>query len=595
MNFNVFSLKKLKTLLLLSCIAQTPVYAATALFDKGFETGNLSGLKCSGNCPTVIKSPTANGNYAAKFALTRSMSTPYRTEAVLKQKIGFEFGQEYWVGLSYRFEDWAKDSSADSAPFQMHTTPSSWTHECDLGSAASTAPFLMATKDGKSKFIYYGNRVLWEEPLETKKWKNVVIHFKITSNRQGFVEAWVDGVKRGRYDGLLSPKTDKCGKPMLPPYFKIGVYKWDWKAGRPQTDSNRRELLLDNFKIATGSNGFDMVKASGQAGNTSTDATSQPADSGSSSTTTTTTSTTPGISNIQVNTTENTATVTWVTNKNMNSIVKYGLDSSYGAGAKNNALVTNHRITLDNLATGTTYHYKLVSRESNGTTIRSQDLTFTTTEESSGDMLAHWLMDIADGSTVADLSGNNHVGKLVNGAYMTNYSGIRLDGVNDYMNVGALNIPGNEVTVTGWFRSEDLANCPYFDCRILSKATGTAEQDHYLMLSTAKIGTKVRVRFRLKTQGITETLEANSGDIVDNIWYHVAAVYNGSTMRLYLNGNEVGSMAKTGNINANDNAALWIGGNPPDAFARPWKGKIEDVRIYGYALTKGEVANLVNE
>ena len=61
------------------------------------------------------------------------------------------------------------------------------------------------------------------------------------------------------------------------------------------------------------------------------------------------------------------------------------------------------------------------------------------------------------------------------------------------------------------------------------------------MLSTIRDGSLTRLRFRLRTNGNTSTLIAGGGAIVENQWMHVAAVYDGAFMRLYLDGIEVGA------------------------------------------------------
>lgn len=583
----LFTLNKLRTFALLSCLfMHASLQAATLLYENGFETGNLTGLKCSGNCPTVVKSPVANGKYAGKFTLTRAMRISHRTEATLKQKVTYEFGKEYWLGLSYRYENWATDYRPDSAPFQMHTTPSSWTQACDLGSAASTAPFLMITKNGRSKFQYYGNRTLWEEPVTQKKWKHLVIHFKISKNNDGFVEIWIDGVKRGRYQGALSPRLDGCGKPVLPPYFKMGVYKWDWQTEK--TDADRRELLLDNLKIATGANGFSLVSTAVSAKSSS----SQTANELTSSNTNTDDNSLT-IQDVQVETTEDTATITWKTNKVSDSLVNYGLNKKYGSKAYNKSMVTSHKIKLTNLAKGTLYNYKIQSVFRNGDTESSANLTFTTDVKTQEDLVAYWPMD--NGSkTTPDISGNGYTARLINGASLVSDGGISFDGKNDYVDAGRLNVAGNALTIAGWFVIDDLSQCPHLDCRIISKATGTAESRHYFMISTVEAGANPRLRFRLKTNGNTSTLVAQSS-VPSNRWVHVAAVYNGSTMQLYQDGKQVGSMVKKGNITTHGNSHVWIGGNPPSATARPWKGQIDDIKIYNYALTQKEIRQLYNE
>jgi hypothetical protein len=205
------------------------------------------------------------------------------------------------------------------------------------------------------------------------------------------------------------------------------------------------------------------------------------------------------------------------------------------------------------------------------------------------DMVAYWPMDEGTGTTTLDASGHGHTGTLVNGPQWWIGTGIGFDGVDDHVDVGTFDVAGSALTLAAWIYPEDLANCGLNDCRILSKATGTAESDHYFMLSTIESGGSTRLRFRLKTDNSTSTLIAGTGDLPENAWVHAAAVYDGANMHLYLNGALVGSLGKTGSLTGNPSASVWIGGNPPGSTERPWAGGIDEVRIYDRALSAGEI------
>ena len=564
----------------------SPLNAATLTYNNGFESGKLGALRNSGNRPTVATSPTANGKYSGNFALTRNMSTSYRTEATLTDGKGsFEFGKEHWIGLNYYYADWAKDSSPESAPIQVHTTPSDWKNKnCQIktksGSIAakSTAPFFMSSKNGQVEIVTYGGKVRWTGPVEIKKWLNIVAHFRISAGSDGFVEMWKDGKKLFRADGPNSPKLDSCGKPVGDPYFKMGVYKWDWRS--KATSSNRRQLFIDDLKIATGSNGASLVSSASIK--------STPPSTSSKDTTP------PAISNVQASVTDSSATITWDTNEASDSLVKYGLSSKYGSNTDDELLVTSHSVTLKNLQANELYHYIVSSQDTRGNSTDDVDLTFTTDQPVEEDVVASWPMESETGTGVPDISGNKFTGELKNGAHLTT-EGVEFDGVDDFMDAGKLDVAGNAMTMTGWFAAKDLSNCAARDCRIISKATGTGEQDHYFMVSTIKDGSATRLRFRLKINGRTHTLIAASGNIPENQWVHVAVVYVGKAMRLYKDGVEVGSVAKKGSITTNSGGSVWIGGNPPDATSHPWEGWIDYVSVYSYALTKEEIVGLANE
>ena len=207
-------------------------------------------------------------------------------------------------------------------------------------------------------------------------------------------------------------------------------------------------------------------------------------------------------------------------------------------------------------------------------------------------LVGYWPLDEGTGTTTADVSGSGHLGTLVNGPVWTSDVALDFDGVDDYVDVGTLDVIGNAMTISAWFNAEDLANCGARDCRIVSKATGVQEQDHYFMVSTIKSGSDTRLRFRLKTGTITTTLIATSGILSENQWIHVAAVYDGSTMRLYKDGAEVGTRNKTGTIATDPTVSVWIGGNPSAATHRPWDGLIDDIRIYDRALTPQQIQTL---
>ena len=71
-----------------------------------------------------------------------------------------------------------------------------------------------------------------------------------------------------------------------------------------------------------------------------------------------------------------------------------------------------------------------------------------------------------------------------------------------------------------------------------------------------------------------------------NTWTHLAATYDGSTLRLYVNGTQVGSRAVSGSL-ATSTGALRIGGN--SLWGEYFAGRIDEVRIYNRALTAAEI------
>jgi hypothetical protein len=87
----------------------------------------------------------------------------------------------------------------------------------------------------------------------------------------------------------------------------------------------------------------------------------------------------PIISNIVVTSTPTTATITWTTNENADSQVKYGLTSVYGTTLSNLTLVTSHSVAVTTLIPNTLYHFQIITTDAAGNATASADNTFLTT------------------------------------------------------------------------------------------------------------------------------------------------------------------------------------------------------------------------
>jgi len=77
--------------------------------------------------------------------------------------------------------------------------------------------------------------------------------------------------------------------------------------------------------------------------------------------------------------------------------------------------------------------------------------------------------------------------------------------------------------------------------------------------------------------------------LLDGGWHHCAATYDGQTMRVYLDGKQIGSLQRPGTITA--------GGSAPGCIASTnghecFQGSLDDLRVYSDALTADEVARL---
>ena len=72
----------------------------------------------------------------------------------------------------------------------------------------------------------------------------------------------------------------------------------------------------------------------------------------------------------------NQATVTWETGTATTSVVEYGLTTSYGDKKESNTRTKDHEITISDLESGETYHFRVLGEDENGNLFASNDNTF---------------------------------------------------------------------------------------------------------------------------------------------------------------------------------------------------------------------------
>jgi hypothetical protein len=104
--------------------------------------------------------------------------------------------------------------------------------------------------------------------------------------------------------------------------------------------------------------------------------------------------------------------------------------------------------------------------------------------------------------------------------------------------------------------------------------------------------------FQLKVSNIKRVQATVNGTTVTfntalntNQWYHVAAIYSGGSIRLYLNGLQVASQGLAGNIAA-DASVLTLGKNPI-SNTNYFRGKIDEVRVFNIGLTDAQLQRMV--
>ncbi len=152
---------------------------------------------------------------------------------------------------------------------------------------------------------------------------------------------------------------------------------------------------------------------------------------------------------------------------------------------------------------------------------------------------------------------------------------VQLDNASQYV----LNATG--LSLTGWFYTDALA----YGQGMFGFRSGN--QGFYMIILNN--GT-IECRLRSSTGLYEYVAPANS--IVPQMWQHVAWIYDGTTVKLYMNGVLKGSSAATGVINQN-NVPFGIGKSLLGGFNFVYGGRIDEVSVWDKALTQTEVQDIM--
>lgn len=192
----------------------------------------------------------------------------------------------------------------------------------------------------------------------------------------------------------------------------------------------------------------------------------------------------------------------------------------------------------------------------------------------------------SSGTTVLD-SSSLYNGNVINTASRVTGiigNGLSLTGTG-YVNLGqAYGDIQNSLTLSAWIKPDPSGS---YEGVIMHGGPNVDTYAIYINYSAKSIA--------FRTSGATSPwLEAgNMDNLWDGSWHHVAAVYNGSTTTVYLDGSVVATQSATGTLDSGSGFNLLIGsGRDTTPASLLYSGLIDEARIYNYALNSSQIKNL---
>ena len=282
-------------------------------------------------------------------------------------------------------------------------------------------------------------------------------------------------------------------------------------------------------------------------------------------------------------------TLSWNTAANATSYhAQVSTQSNFSSTVFDQSSIAGTSVQVNGLLNNTVYYWRVQSSNGTDNSAYSSSRSFTTVSASGGNSLVgNWRMNEGSGPTLVDNSGfGNNAQIFGSPSWSAGVAGsqLNLSGTSQYGSVpdaSSLDIT-TSITMAAWIRPQVMKSQ-----RILQKGT---DVDGYLLnlLSTGKVS----IEFN---QISSSAYKLNSSALYPTngtTWMHVAATYNGTTIKMYINGVENKSLNVTpAPINTN-NLPLMIGSKNDGGSS--FSGGLDDVRVYNYALSASEVLDLYN-
>lgn len=205
---------------------------------------------------------------------------------------------------------------------------------------------------------------------------------------------------------------------------------------------------------------------------------------------------------------------------------------------------------------------------------------------------------VSGSNSWVDLTGNNNNGTLTNGPSFNSENGgaIVFDGVNDYVNItdsDTFNL--SNLTVISWFY---IQNFPGFSqYRIINHQESTFRAWGLQMGRGDYVGgytSSDAILFCHSNNGVSALNLSSPVKLQIGTWYQGGFSNNGTTLKIYVNGQVSNSTTSLGNQYSTIASDICIGVTAGGKNAFFWDGRIATAQIYNRALSDSEVLQNYN-
>ena len=266
-------------------------------------------------------------------------------------------------------------------------------------------------------------------------------------------------------------------------------------------------------------------------------------------------------------------------------VTGYDVERCSGASCTNFAQIaatsgtgTTYKDTA--VSASTSYTYRVRAFDAAGNQGAYSNQSSATTPAAPSGLVAAYAFDTGSGTTVTDSSGNGNNGTVANGTWST--AGKYGDALQFNGSSSLVTIPNatslqlsSGMTLEAWVNPSAVGN-NWRD--VVYKGN-----DNYYLEATSTNSSFPDAGL-IAGGGYADAFGTSA--LPANTWSFLTETYDGSTLRLYVNGTQVASTAHTGAIATSTNP-LQIGGD--SIYGQYFAGLIDNVRVYNLALTAAQI------